>query len=278
MKEKSDFGIFIQRLRRKRNLSQKELANKLGVGYPRISNLETSIIYPTDNILKKYSDFFDVPLEELQELAIADREVFKLREIGNRIAKYKNQIANIYDQSDNKDKLADVIKEIGESEQRLETIIDTSFTSRELLVPYFPTILAFKKFVKSKSKKDIKNIQVVINPNSYVNADNIIGINVSTSIKSMNRIIPEQSDVFIELNTDIDFGDIVFYSIYDEYGLGRLQQIKVDDESSISLICFDSLDSNYSQYIILDKNVYKDIHFIGKVIDVNIPQKLLHKP
>lgn len=273
MKDKSNFGIFLQRLRKKKKLSQKELANELDIAHTRISNLETSIIYPNDTILKKYSDFFDIPLEELQELAIADREAFRIQDLGNRINKYKNEILSIYDQSENQERLADIIKNIINSEQNLGTVVNKLNSGRELLVPYFPTLLAFRKANRLGAKKEIKKIYVNLDSKLYSNPNNIIVVNTSTSIKSMNRFIPEYSDVFIELDTDIQDQDIVFYQNKSSYGLARFIY---HEEYKVSILHFDSLEISLLDDIILTEENEDNYKILGKVIAVHISNKFLN--
>lgn len=273
MAEKSNFGAFLQKLRKQKNLSQKELAKELDIACPRISNLETSIIYPNDKILKKYSDFFDVPLEKLQELAVEDREASRIQILGNRINKYKNEILSIYDQSENQERLKSILKNIIDTEQNLSSVIHKLNSGRELLVPYFPTLLSFRKANRVGSKKEIKRIYVNIDPKLYSNPNNIIVINTSTSLKSMNRFIPEYSDIFIELNADIKNHDIVFYQNKSNYELARFQ---CNEEYKISTLHFDSLDINFSDDIILTEENKDNYKILGKIIAVHINNKFLN--
>lgn len=55
----------IREIRRSRNITQKELAEYIGVGYSVISKYESGKIIPPANRLSKMAEFFDVSIDEL---------------------------------------------------------------------------------------------------------------------------------------------------------------------------------------------------------------------
>ena len=67
-----NFGNLLYELRMKANLTQENLANKLGVTNKAISKWENGKAKPTTNMLKKISVLFNVPIEKL--LQIKDTE------------------------------------------------------------------------------------------------------------------------------------------------------------------------------------------------------------
>ncbi|EPM6850146.1 helix-turn-helix domain-containing protein [Enterococcus hirae] len=113
-----NFGHNLARLRKKRGITQKELANTLNINVQSISNIEKGKSYPTFNNLEKIAFFFDaspielfgtekeimtsdVPtiLEEIDNSEEMIRTVFKaekvLREIQEPIQKLAENLALI---------------------------------------------------------------------------------------------------------------------------------------------------------------------------------------
>ncbi|CAM4052360.1 helix-turn-helix domain-containing protein [Catellicoccus marimammalium] len=275
MSQKSELSAFLKQLRVEKKLSQKELAKKLDIACPRVSNLETSAIYPSDKFLKKYSDFFNVPMEKLVKLAEPDREKFRLKEIRTKINNYYQEIREIYDNSNYKEDLVSIIQDIVNSDKIIKSIPENYWQQQNLLIPYFPNVKAFQKFSLG-IKSDGESIAEYINPKNYSNPDKIVVINTSTSLKSMNRIFPEHTNLFIELDAKLKIGDIVFYLLDDEYSLARLGKIEGDNGHTIPILHFESLDLNYSKDIPLTKSILNNITFIGKVVGMRGSDKLLN--
>ena len=63
-----NFGNLLYKLRMKANLTQEDLANKLGVTNKAISKWENGKAKPTTNMLKKISVLFNVPIEKLLQI------------------------------------------------------------------------------------------------------------------------------------------------------------------------------------------------------------------
>ena len=65
MSHKTDFGQFISEQKRKKKLQSQELAKKLGISIPYLSQLEHGKRQcPDVSLLKKMSEVFDLTLEE----------------------------------------------------------------------------------------------------------------------------------------------------------------------------------------------------------------------
>ena len=63
-----DFGNLLYELRNKANLTQKELAKKLGITNKAVSKWENGKAKPTTDILKKLSILFNIPIEKLLQI------------------------------------------------------------------------------------------------------------------------------------------------------------------------------------------------------------------
>ena len=65
--EQEKFGKLIKDLRKKHNLTQKDLADKLGVTYQAVSKWENGLNMPDTALIKKISDDFGISLNEMLE-------------------------------------------------------------------------------------------------------------------------------------------------------------------------------------------------------------------
>lgn len=63
--DQEKFGKLIKDLRKKHNLTQKDLADKLGVTYQAVSKWENGINMPDTTLIKKISDDFGISLNEM---------------------------------------------------------------------------------------------------------------------------------------------------------------------------------------------------------------------
>ncbi len=61
---RSDFSKILKDERERKDLTQKELASRMGVKENIIHKLETGHMHPTDNMIKKLKKFFDVSFYE----------------------------------------------------------------------------------------------------------------------------------------------------------------------------------------------------------------------
>ena len=78
-------GDRIRKLRRERDWTQRDLAEKVGVDYKNVSNYEVGRLVPSLKTLQRLADAFGVAVQELQNenseepvLAIEDPELLKL--------------------------------------------------------------------------------------------------------------------------------------------------------------------------------------------------------
>lgn len=80
---KFTFGQKMLVLRRSKKISQKDLAQKLGIAYSSIARYETDQVLPSADILVKLSNFFGVSIDYLLKdesdvLLVDDRDVLRL--------------------------------------------------------------------------------------------------------------------------------------------------------------------------------------------------------
>ena len=69
------FGENIQKLRKRKNISQESLAEELGVSRQTIGKWENGTTYPETECLIQISDFFDVSIDTLIKGTIAEESI-----------------------------------------------------------------------------------------------------------------------------------------------------------------------------------------------------------
>lgn len=62
-----EFGKFIKKIRKEHNLTQKQLANKLGVTYQAVSKWENGLNLPDAYIIKEISKVFNISVDDLMD-------------------------------------------------------------------------------------------------------------------------------------------------------------------------------------------------------------------
>lgn len=72
----SSMGELIATQRKKKNLTQAQIATRLGVTNNAVSKWERNLSYPDTTTLIKLADIFDVPLSDLIRLKIGDTKVY----------------------------------------------------------------------------------------------------------------------------------------------------------------------------------------------------------
>ena len=63
------FGKRVKELRKKNNLTQEQLAEKIGVYQKQIRNIETGVCFTTFQTLEKLAQVFNVEIEELFKIS-----------------------------------------------------------------------------------------------------------------------------------------------------------------------------------------------------------------
>ena len=66
--EQDRFGKFIKEIRKKNNLTQKELADKYNVTYQAVSKWENGKNMPDISLIKKMSEDFQVSIDEMMDV------------------------------------------------------------------------------------------------------------------------------------------------------------------------------------------------------------------
>jgi transcriptional regulator with XRE-family HTH domain len=102
--ERATFGATIQKLRRERNLTQRDVAAKLGIDFTYLSKLENDRGEPaSEDLVRKLAEILDADAEDL--LALAGRVPTELREMAQQdvtFARLLRQLPNA-SESDLKD-------------------------------------------------------------------------------------------------------------------------------------------------------------------------------
>ena len=167
-------------------LSQKQLAKKLGISSSLLSQVETGSVSVTDKTLKKYSDFFSIPLKNLKSI----------RDTGSLPSE------NIDDSN----------------------IVDLNqFISEKLKfvnVPYFESISAGIE-ADLVDESPVTYVPIFLPKNIFSSKKNIVAIKINGD--SMNLVIPNHSIALIDKDVEsIKSGDIVAYQLDgNNYGLKR---------------------------------------------------------
>ncbi len=85
-------GNFIKELRKEKNLTQEELAEKFGVARRTVSRWETGSNMPDLDILVEMADFYDVDLREILDGERKSEKMDKeLKETVLKVAEYSNE-------------------------------------------------------------------------------------------------------------------------------------------------------------------------------------------
>ena len=108
------FGDFIKELRKERNLTQKELGEKINITDKAISKWERGISFPDIAVLKDLADFFNVDVSELLNGKRGTKQEIDVEKtIQEAIEKYKNA------EEKRKEKIQKSKNKIGNSINRL---------------------------------------------------------------------------------------------------------------------------------------------------------------
>ncbi|MBP3337310.1 MAG: helix-turn-helix domain-containing protein [Clostridia bacterium] len=104
------FGQNLKSLRKRKGLTQLELAKKLGVQKTTVSNYETSVSSPPKNVLVEIARFFDVSLDELlgaREEKPAQNSSFVLKEGKNNLYS-QNKTVKIFSEICDRSEIANI--------------------------------------------------------------------------------------------------------------------------------------------------------------------------
>ena len=85
-------GAFLKELRKEKNITQEELAEKMGVARRTVSRWETGANMPDMDILIDISDFYGVDLREILDGERKNRQMDKeMKETVLKVAEYENE-------------------------------------------------------------------------------------------------------------------------------------------------------------------------------------------
>ena len=85
-------GAFLRELRKEKNITQEELAEKMGVARRTVSRWETGANMPDMDILIDISDFYGVDLREILDGERKNKQMDKeIKETVLKVAEYENE-------------------------------------------------------------------------------------------------------------------------------------------------------------------------------------------
>ena len=85
-------GVFLKELRKEKNITQEELAEKMGVARRTVSRWETGANMPDIDILIDISDFYGVDLREILDGERKNKQMDKeIKETILKVAEYENE-------------------------------------------------------------------------------------------------------------------------------------------------------------------------------------------
>ncbi len=109
------YGLRFKNLRYEKDLTQGELAEKLGLSKPQISNLENGMREPSISELKAYSGFFSIPMEYL--LNLSDSKDYQYTDVSKTLGlnDYTINALKAWQKNEPKCELVEVLNYIFES-------------------------------------------------------------------------------------------------------------------------------------------------------------------
>lgn len=236
------FSKLLKELRVKNHISQDDLAKTFNISKSSISHYEQGKNYPKLEVLKKYSYFFNIPLETLTQ---AKEE----SQITNKLNDFKNNSKN------------DVVIECKEmTPNNFIQLIDNFDDYSIIEVPYFEGLSAGIE-CNVCDNMDQPSLGIFLKRNMYSSMNNLIAIRING--ESMNKVLVDHSIAVIDKGADIKSGDIVAYQLgANEYGIKRIY-----DYPEYIKLCPESYDSIFKDKTILKENLDQE-HFmvIGKLI------------
>lgn len=232
------------RLQYHKKLSQRKLAEDFKMSNTAISNIENGQALPSDDLLKTYSDFFNIPLEELLIMKTKEtiqKNVVKLSEIQKDRVELENLVP------------PELIVPIDIYEQ---------FNPKNIFdVPLYSCISAGLPNM-IEPQEPLKMIPFNSNGIKYSAPKNIMSIVVNGD--SMNKIIPDNSHVYVDKGAKIKSNDIVAFNIDgSEFALKRLT-IENDLYTLKPESFFDYPEISFNK----DEAEIREFKIIGKVIDI----------
>lgn len=101
----STIGEKIKTLRKERNLTQKELANKIGVTASTVTKYENGQLEPNIEVLNKIADIFNISISDLIDNNNSKKELH----IGHKLLSIRKSFSNEEITADNIDELTECI-------------------------------------------------------------------------------------------------------------------------------------------------------------------------
>ncbi|WP_429949324.1 hypothetical protein IGJ55_002131 [Enterococcus sp. AZ170] len=178
--EENVIGSQIQKLRSSRNLTQEELAEKIGVSKQTISNWETGLKSPRPNAIRKLSEFFNVSISysvdniQSQDIVKEDYSIYKVSNFIHEVEKATKGFTE-----DEKDEVLNLIYDIksGKSRHRLsnteslsiydlaKSLSNTDIQSIDNLSNYIIRVINGSGQVYKEAEELLKDCKIAIDAN-----------------------------------------------------------------------------------------------------------------
>lgn len=89
--DQKKIGLFLKELRKERNLTQEQLAEKFNISSRSVSRWETGTNLPDLSILVELADFYDIDIREIIDGERKNEMNKETKETLNKVAEYANQ-------------------------------------------------------------------------------------------------------------------------------------------------------------------------------------------
>lgn len=260
-------GNFIANLRRENNLTQKDLANKLGITDRAVSKWERGICLPDIMLFEDLAEIFNISVSELLKgEKMKKKEVLEEKEIINVFTNIELNIKNKY-------------KNISNVIIMTFFIILTLFIVYNVFKPIYYTNKTYKANVDStkylittvENKINIiKNNQGKYTSEEYRSILSFINdIDINQNIKEDNELYQKDSYTFNEIYKSIDknyFNNTLYFSLYNIKNIYELLKT-YDVEVGNNYVTIDSdIEYYYEQENKLKYSV-SSIYHINQITD-----------
>lgn len=233
-------GEKIKKLRREKGMTQKQLAEKLGLSPTAISAWERNANNPMMDSLSMMSKLFEVPITEFYESMHVDNyDVVEL------IEDFRDMVDKRYDY--------DIAEPITIRERNTITEI------KEHRYPYIeePISAGLLELMDSVvTKKTINIPNVMMGKHAYNNNITMMRVNG----ESMNKVIPHGSLIAVKRTNieNIKDGDIVVFNYDQDYSIKRIYR-----SGSKMIFRPDSTDFSFTDTIV---TINEQLKIVGKVV------------
>ncbi|HFU4464097.1 TPA: XRE family transcriptional regulator [Streptococcus suis] len=236
-------GQRIKDLRLSRNMTQKELAKRIGMGDTTIANYEKGFRSPKKDTLFDLADVFGVSIDDLFPQRTPTTAPNSL------IEQISDKVVQLTEPNQK-----NVLRYSSELLDRQNTVEDSKNTVSELQATYF-TYNYYDQPASAGTGQYLNDVQVEqIELPINVKADFVVPIYGD----SMEPEYHSGDYIFVKLSVDLSDGDI---GVFEYYGDAYIKQLLINEDGAF----LHSLNEKYKD-IRIDKD--SDFRIIGQVVDI----------